>query len=68
MLLSKVGIVALNYKKSCFKIVTSPEIELSIKFKTTVSVFLSLSVCHTWFLGHTDFGLKYFLLALEFSL
>ena len=35
ILLLKVGIAALNYKKGFFKIVKSSEIELSIKFKTT---------------------------------
>ena len=67
MLLLKVGIVALNYKKFVFKIVTSPKIELSIKFKTTKSVLLSLSVRHARFLDHTDFCLKYFWLSLELS-
>ena len=59
MLSSKVGIVALNYKKKfVFKIVLSPKIELSIKFKTTESGFLSLYVLHLRFLDHTDFRLN----------
>ena len=67
MLLPKVGIVALNYKKKfVFKIVISPEIELSIKCKTTEPVFLSLSVRHARFLDHTNFGLHYFWLTLYF--
>ena len=66
--LLKVGIVALNYiKKFIFKMVIGSETELSIKFKTTESVFLFWFVCHAWFLERTDFGLKYFGLIMEFS-
>ena len=66
--LLKVGIVTLNYiKKFIFKMVIGFETELSIKFKTTESVFLSWFVCHSWFLDRTNFGLKYFGLILEFS-